>query len=73
MQASLDQKRFVTMESRVVDVKISTRLTERETPEFGLDGGSDPSNVFGLGMEPKPVGAPGAGGVGLAGGLMLLS
>lgn len=78
---SLHQKRFVTLESRVVVVKSSIRLNEIETPEFGVAVGSDPSNIVGLGMEPDPVGALGAGGVGvigdgligegLAGGLML--
>lgn len=65
-QMSLDQKRLVTVESRVV-VKSSIRLNERETPEFGVAVGSDPSNIVGLGMEPDPVGALGAGGVGMTG------
>ncbi|KAL8113180.1 hypothetical protein AgCh_020479 [Apium graveolens] len=73
----VDQKIFVTVVSRVVVVKSSIRLNEKETPEFGVAVGSDPSNIVGgLGMEPYPVGALGAGGVGvtgegLTGGLML--
>lgn len=67
MQISLDQKIFVTLESRLVAVKSSIRLKDRETPEFGVAVGSDPSNIVGVGMEPDPVGALGAGGVGVTG------
>lgn len=73
---SLDQKRFVTTENRLVAVKSSIRLKDSENPEFGVAVGSEPSNIVGLGMKPDPVGELGAGGVGLtgeglAGGLML--